>query len=377
MNPYSQLLETIKNEKDFIDLTNTNFTTLTPLLNFNKLQADLKSYLNNRKYEPDPKGLLSARNAISKYYKDKGFSIDPNNIIITASTSESYALIFSSLLKYEDKVLLPNPSYPLFSYLASYTRIKPLFYNLKEKAGRWRVDLESLKRNLGSTKALVLISPNNPTGMMLSKEDIENILDLIKGKDILLILDEVFCDYIYAGNDHGELLENIVKSNKVIILNGISKSLASPDLKLAWMAIPNYDQDLIDTLETANDTYLNCSYLTQALLPKLFKISNEKRGKWLEQLNRNRNLLIAMNSKRLSLIPPQGGIHCVIDFPALAWENERIALKLLEEYLIAVHPGYFYDFPASSNKIIISLIQDPEKFEIALSRLVEFSIQYS
>jgi len=146
MNPYSQLLETIKKEKDFIDLTNTNFTTLTPLINFNKLQADLKSYLNNRKYEPDPKGLLSARNAISKYYKDKGFSIDPNNIIITASTSESYALIFSSLLKYEDRGLLPNPSYPLFSYLASYTRLKPLFYNLKEKVLDPFIENENFRR---------------------------------------------------------------------------------------------------------------------------------------------------------------------------------------------------------------------------------------
>jgi len=377
MNPYSELLESIKGEADFLDLTNTNFTSLTPLIDYSDLKQELETYLNNRNYAPTPKGLLKARQAIAEYYKAKNVKLDPENIVITASTSESYSLIFSSLLQSKDKILLPNPSYPLFSYLASYARTEPLYYDLIEEEGKWKIDLLSLKKNISKAEALILISPNNPTGMMISKEQIKSILDLIREKDILLILDEVFSDYVYEGNDHGELLKNIVEGNKVIILNGISKALASPDLKLAWIALHNCELSLIDRLETANDTYLNCSYLSQSLLPLLFNKGKAKREQWLEILNTNRNQLQNISSTLVNIIIPQGGIHCVVNFPALAWENEKIALKLLEEYHLAVHPGYFYDFPPDSKKVIFSLLQDPEKFKIGLSRLIDFSIQYS
>jgi aspartate/methionine/tyrosine aminotransferase len=377
MNPYSKILEKIKSKGDFLDLSNTNFINLPQIIRFDDLHAELQSYFDKREYEVESKGLIKARKAIAKYYKTRGHELDPENIIITASTSESYSLIFTSLLEFNNKILLPNPSYPLFSYLATYARLDPCYYNLKQEPDGFEIDIESIKENIKDTKALVLISPNNPTGMMINKSQIKAILELVTKHNVLLVIDEVFSDYVYENNDHEELLTEIRNYNKTLILNGISKSLASPDLKLAWIMTLKDNADLIDTLETANDTYLNCSYLTQSLLPAIFKKSIVNRDSWINNLNANREQLKKYSNRTLQAILPQGGIHCIIDFPALAWKNEKIAIKLLEEYHLAVHPGYFYDLPVNSTKIIISLLQDPEKFKIALSRLVEFSIKYS
>lgn len=369
MNRYHKELEKLK-DTSLINLINTDFTSLDPRVGYEEIELGLKGYFNDRRYMPDPKGSIKARNEIIKLYNIPSLTID--DILITASTSESYNLIFSSLLKHNDIILLPKPSYPLFEHLARYSRVRVRYYDLVIRNGKWRIDIDSIKVDDKRIKAIVLITPNNPTGMVTHKEDMEAIKKIVEDKDLYLIIDEVFSSYVYKG-------EHIYPdtNQNVFILNGISKSLALPDLKLAWIGVRGRDKvKMIDKLETANDTYLNCSYLVQELLPQLFRSSLKFRKKWIEILNRNRDELkkFLLIEKSIIGVLPEGGIHCILNFPNLVWENEEIAIRLLKEHKLITHPGYFYDLDSPS--IVISILNDNQIFKKGLSRLHEFGIKY-
>ena len=376
MNRYSEELEKIQSEKDFINLINTNFTSLDPQISFDDLAPAIQSYYKSRKYEPDPKGLLSGREAIKEYYAKKGLAVNPKNIIITASTSESYNQVFTSLKDRPGKVLLPRPSYPLFEYICKFTQTDFDYYQLKISNGKWEIDLDSIKKQIKDTKALILISPNNPTGHVIDQSTLDKIYAICDRSGTVVVIDEVFSDYIY------EELPSLKYSTKntTILLNGLSKTSAMPDLKLAWInVIGNNTEELIDELETINDTYLNANQLSQYLLPIILNRSNELNPKWLQNLKNNREILkeLIKNNSNIKCAIPVGGIHACISFNTLAYKNEEIAIKLLKDYKLGVHPGYFYDFEADDPTIIISLLQNTEIFKKGISRIDKFVIEYS
>lgn len=378
MNRYQEELKSIKQDKDFIDLIDTNFSKLKPNITLKDILDDLSLYFNNRFYEPDPRGALKARKAIARMYKNRGLHFELQDILITASTSESYNLIFSALMKTGECVLLPRPTYPLFEYLASYARLNTEFYDIFQAGSRWVIDLKGLENTIKKkpVKALVLISPNNPTGMVINRQEFNYIIKLVRKYNILLIIDEVFWGYFHTGKDSLQLDED----SNILILNGISKLLALPDLKLAFILVSGKNKDLLlDSLETANDTYLNSSALIQQLLPALMIKGKEYRKKWQGQLETNFMLLKKLLDKDLGVegILPEGGIHCVLNFPNLTWQNEEIALQLLREFKVGTHPGYYYDLPAQKPCLVISILNDTQIFKIGLSRIREFSIKYS
>jgi len=377
MNRYSEELERTQSDKDFINLINTNFTSLEPQISFSDLAPEIQSYYKSRMYEPDPKGLLKARQAIQKYYGKRQIPTNPENIIITASTSESYNQVFTALKDTPGKILLPKPSYPLFEYICKFTQTDFDFYKLKILNNKWVIDIDSVKSLIKKTKAIILISPNNPTGLVTNQEALNKIYEICHENNTSLIIDEVFSDYTYTNSPY---LKYKPEKANTILLNGISKTSAMPDLKLAWINIlGNKNDDLIDELETINDTYLNANQLSQYLLPTILEKSSELNPKWLQNLKNNREILkeLIQNNLNINCAIPEGGIHACISFNTLAYKNEEIAVKLLKEYKLGVHPGYFYDFEADDPTIIISLLQNSENFKKGISRIDKFVIEYS
>lgn len=377
MNRYTEELEKLQSHKDFINLINTNFTSLEPQISFDDLAPFIQEYYKGRKYEPEPKGLLTARKAIQSYYADRHITINPENLIITASTSESYNQLFTALKDNPGKILLPKPSYPLFEFICKFTQTKYDFYQLKMVETKWEIDIESIKKEINGTKALVLISPNNPTGSVIDQTTLDEIYKICEENKVTLIIDEVFSDYIF---DKVSTIKYYPEKATTILLNGISKTSAMPDLKLAWINILGKGNDeLVDELETINDTYLNANQLSQYLLPTILKKSKELSPAWLQNLIENRNILktFIKDNPKIKCALPQGGIHACISFSTLTWENEEIAIKLLKEFKLGVHPGYFYDFEANSPTIVISLLQNTEIFEKGISRIGKFVIEYS
>ncbi|HWT65059.1 MAG TPA: pyridoxal phosphate-dependent aminotransferase, partial [Terracidiphilus sp.] len=146
-------------------------------------------------YDPQPRGLLTAREAVERYYADHGVSIHPEQIILTTSTSEAYSFLFRLLCDAGSEILVPQPSYPLFDFLAELDDVRLKAATMVYDHG-WQIDPEGFRRVVSpETRAIVLVHPNNPTGHFTKAWEAEELGKLCREHDLALIVDEVFLDY--------------------------------------------------------------------------------------------------------------------------------------------------------------------------------------
>ncbi|MBK9314382.1 MAG: pyridoxal phosphate-dependent aminotransferase [Acidobacteria bacterium] len=188
-------------------------------------------------YEPASRGLMVAREAVSRYYAERGAAVDPDRIHLTASTSESYSWLFKLLTDFGQSVLIPHPSYPLFEFLAALEGVELRPFNLDYiHPSGWRIDFDSLEQAIDAgTRAIILVNPNNPTGTYLKQDELERLNLICARHSLALIVDEVFSDYAFE--DDGRRVTSLVDNSEVLtfVLNGFSKVLALPQMKLGWI----------------------------------------------------------------------------------------------------------------------------------------------
>ncbi len=376
---------------EVIDLVDSNFHRNGYRLPDELLLPLMEEYVRRRMYAPDSKGSPAARASISAYYAAFGIAISPENILLTASSSESYNLLFNNLASPGDNLALPSPTYPLFEFLAGFNHLEVRFYRMDEE---YRIDLDSLAEVLDArTRFVVLISPNNPTGQVASREEIEGIAELCARSGAAILSDEVFSEFLYPPFTAGQPAEGgeacqrppsgklelprpaaLAGSLPVYTLNGISKMFASPDLKLGWIAVsgdPGRIVESVERLEVANDVFLNCSSLAQFILPSLFARAGDFTRGMVADLARKRDLLAEGIGGDASLIPPRGGIHCPVRISGFGGDDEEFALGLLRERLVYLHPGYFYGFDGLSElvRVVLSFLLREDLLVEGLSRL--------
>ncbi len=327
------------------DLIETNFHRAGFRYPADTLIAHASEYFRHREYHPEAKGSLDARHAISAHYATHDLTPDAESIVITASTSESYSIIFAALCTAGDEILIPTPGYPLFEYLIEYAGLSATSYRLNE-ADEWQPDPDEIESLItADTRLLVLISPNNPTGSIVDQKRIARIARVCASHGIAVICDEVFSEFVYDGSlprpaEHPDLL--------CFTLNGASKMFASPDLKIAWIAVTGPKEAVekaVDAIETVNDVFLNCGALPQSLLPTLFTHAQPFIETMRAELRRNRNTLTEWvgTADRVSVVTPRGGIHAVLRVDdGLSRSDEEWAYDLLDATGVHVHPGYLY-----------------------------------
>ena len=316
-------------------------------------------------YEPDPFGLASAREAIAGEVARCGVSIPANQIILTASTSEAYSLLFKLLCDPGDVVIAPRPSYPLFEHLTALDAVVLEHYTL-ECHGRWAIDVRDLEEKLGSGKvrAIMMVSPNNPTGSIVADAELDAVSDLACRYDAALIGDEVFADYAMSGAEPVSILRN--RAALTFALGGLSKAVGLPQLKLGWIAVGGPARlvtEALDRLETICDAYLSVSTPVQLAAPALLRDGAAVRGQIQRRVreNRARLLEIASGYADCSVMPAEGGWYSVVRVPAVQPE-ESIVLDLLDRTGVLVHPGYFFDFDREAF-LIVSLLPERSLFD--------------
>ena len=316
-------------------------------------------------YEPHPLGMLTAREAVAGDFSRRGIIVSPDRIGLTASTSEAYALLFKLLCDAGDSVLVPQPSYPLFEHLTVLESVVARPYRL-EYHGAWRIDLEHLRAAVdSSTRALLIVSPNNPTGSFLHKDDFVAAAELCAAHDVMLIGDEVFVDFPLDDAPHAT---SVLKSTETLAcsLGGLSKSVGLPQLKLGWIAFggpPLRVSELLNAYEVIADTYLSVATPVQTALVQLLESGAVIRNQIQLRIVRNLQALRRAASvyPAISVLMVEGGWSAVIKVPAYRTE-EALVLELLVEDRVLVHPGYFFDFETEAF-IVISLLVEPEKFD--------------
>lgn len=328
-------------------------------------------------YSPHPQGLLSARESIADYYHKKKIQLDPARIFLTSGSSEAYSHIFKLLCNYDDIVLVPRPSYPLFDYLADLNDVHLLYYNLIYD-GEWHVDLDSLIFSIDKyrdrVKAIILVNPHNPTGMFLKQDEYRSIQEIVRSRSLALIVDEVFIDYPF--NDDPNRLHSAVEETTVLTftVNGISKSCGLPQIKIGWIVVGGPPQDVDETIarfEIICDTYLSVNIPAQLSLPFLFTAGLSIREQILKRALVNYHSLIdtvgAINSCSIPRV--EGGWYAILRIPHIK-SDERWALELLENKGTYVQPGYFFDF-INEGYLVVSLLSDVLDFQKGIHSVIE------
>jgi alanine-synthesizing transaminase len=358
--------------RPLLDLTLSNPTRASLPYPPNLLQplADAASLT----YRPEPLGLEDARAAVAETYVRRGLRIDRERIVLTASTSEAYSILFKLLCDPgRSDVLTPVPSYPLFDHLARLDGVGQRRYAL-EYHGAWTIDRASLDRAWTTdTRAVLAVSPNNPTGSVLHAGDADELVSRCASRGAALIVDEVFWDYPL-----GEPLEEppALQSPRGLVarLGGLSKSGGLPQVKLGWIALDG-PADLvaqaIERLELIADTYLSVSTPVQIAARSLLRAGEAIRAAILARVRGNDAALrrLASSSSAVDVLPAEGGWSAVLRVPATRTE-EDLVLDLIERDGVVAHPGYFFDF-AHEAFLVISLLPEPDAFARGVQRILE------
>ena len=487
-SPFFTELENIKavvrNEPDFIDMTVSS--PLRVGLPFDLAPAVEKAKSEFGTWVADAAGRRDAREAVAEYYRERGGAFTAGQIILTASTSEAYSVLFKTFCDPGDVILTPMPGYPLLDTLAQLEHLEcaPYFLKLKREAVKARVatnkvglederrkrsnvilksspfqmlqgnkrdsfrfvlDSDSLLAAPERAKILLLVSPHNPTGHCVSREEWNEAVRFCEENNMILVVDEVFADYAFSdkvqrswkyllderletkdergecrdhkficaldraepsctesnveksaignqechpertlersdrgkskdlwdagGGDFINLPENGPKC-PIFWLNGLSKAVGSPQLKLGWMAFyaPREKfEEIRAALEFVEDAYLSVSAPAQSLARPMLAASAAYESRIRERLLQNWNTLReAFPSKYCPEV--LGGWYAVV---RLGEDDEEITLRLLREKHVLVQPGFFFDFD-EDGWVVISLLQEPAQFKQAIERIKNF-----
>ena len=322
-------------------------------------------------YDPDPFGIPSARAAIAVEIARCGASIPASHVVLTASTSEAYSLLFKLLCDPGDAVIAPRPSYPLIAHLTGLDAVSLEHYTL-EFHGRWTIDVQELEEKLrgGKVRAILMVSPNNPTGSIVANAELDAVADLACRYDAVLIADEVFADYAMTGARPVSVLRK--STALTFALGGLSKAIGLPQAKLGWIAVggpPELVAEALDRLETICDAYLSVSTPVQLAAPELLRQGAAVREQIQRRVRENhaRLLVIASSYPECSVLPVEGGWYGVVRVPAVKPE-ESIVLDLLDRTGVLVHPGYFFDFDRDAF-LVVSLLPETPLFEEAVQAM--------
>jgi alanine-synthesizing transaminase len=326
------------------------------------------------RYDPWPFGAPDARQAVSADYARQGVAVAPERIVLTASTSDGYAMLFKLLADAGDEVLVPRPSYPLFDHLTRLDVVVARPYDL-DVHGAWAIDFASVERAFTTrTRAVLVVSPNNPTGSFVTHDELDRLAALCAPRDIAIIADEVFADYeLEAGAAKGAGRAASRRDALSFALGGLSKSVGLPQVKLGWMAVGGPERlvaEALERLELIGDTYLSVSTPVQLAAAELLARGAEVRSQIAIRVGANYRRLHAAVAAVPScrVLGSDGGWYAVMQVPSLESE-EDLVVRLLTADGVLTHPGYFFDFPRESF-LIISLLPPPAIFAEGVARVL-------
>jgi alanine-synthesizing transaminase len=322
-------------------------------------------------YEPNPRGLESARRAVAGYYADRHDDVSVEDIFLTTSTSEAYSYVFRTLCDPGDELLIPSPSYPLFDYLADIQDVSLVRYPLLYDHG-WQIDFHALEQAMTPrTRGIIVVHPNNPTGQFVKHAEMAKLNSICSARQMAIIADEVFLDYAMEGGRPASFGAN--RAAPTFTLSGLSKISGLPQMKAAWLIASGPQQwksEALARLEVIADTYLSVNAPVQLAMPKFL----EQRHAFQEQvmLRVRRNLAELdrqlVRQKACSRLKVEGGWCAVVRVPATR-SDEDLAIHLLMSMGLYTHPGHFYEFPADGS-LVVSLLTYEQVFAEGTKRLL-------
>lgn len=323
------------------------------------------------KYEPVPRGLASARQPVCEYYSEHGAEVSVDDIFLTASTSEAYSYVFRLLCNPGDEVLVPAPSYPLFDLLADLQDVRLSRYRLIYDHV-WQIDFHALEQAIAPrTRAVIVVHPNNPTGHFTKRTELEKLNAICAARKLALIADEVFLDFHLDTECPASFAGNC--DALTFTLSGLSKICGLPQMKAAWLAASGPKEmkmEALARLEVIADTFLSVNAPVQLAMAAFFAQCVAFQKQLMEHVRANLAELDRQlaSQKVCSRLEVEGGWYAVLRVPATR-SDEDLAMSLLNDSSVYVHPGHFYDF-LSDGYLVVSLISAEREFSEGLKTLL-------
>ena len=378
-NRYTEALESHRRAgREVLDLTASNPTLVGLQYRENELLRALANPAS-LEYEPQPKGLPAAREAVSAYYAAMGVAVLPDDLLLTTSTSEAYSFVFRLLCNPGDALLVPTPSYPLFDFLAGLQDVMLFPYELIYDHG-WQVDPAALFAAVNRAeaedarpRAILVVHPNNPTGSYIDGRELQLLNDVCAMHDLAIIADEVFLDYSLGGERPLSCAAN--EDALTFTLSGLSKVSALPQMKVAWIGVsgpPPLKTEALARLEVIADTYLSMNAPVQHAVATMLGERQSIQAQLMQRVRGNLKELDAQlaSQKLCQRLEVEGGWYAIVRVPATG-SDEELAIALLEHTGVLVQPGHFYDF-AGEGYLVVSLITRPSDFKEGAARMLAF-----
>jgi len=353
------------------DLTNTNPTTCGI-----PYPGDILSGLADAAalvYRPDPLGPAAARRAVAEEYRSLGIEVEPDRIVLTASTSEAYGLLLRLLTDPGDSMLAPIPSYPLFDIIGRLDSVAVVQYPLDPGAG-WRLAPGALIDPPRRCRMVVAVHPNNPTGSLVHREDADTMVSLCSDRGMALVVDEVFLPYPLASGPAPTPGFASSEGCLCFTLGGLSKWIGMPQLKLGWIVVGGPEtirSEALERLSHIADAYLSVNTPVALAAPRLLREGRTIRQAISDRCRHNLETLTELAGSVPSICAdaPQGGWSAVLRFPDVI-DEESLCVRLLSEHGVAVHPGFFFDFPGGS-WLVLSLLPPVDEFREGVRLILE------
>ncbi len=370
-NPLSKAIDTAVGRFDVLDLAASNPTKVNLPMDRGAIAAALAEGAQVD-YEPESLGMETARVAVSDYYGRRGVLVDPNQVMITATTSEAYTHLFRLLADPGDAVLAAAPTYPLFDFLTDAANVELQTHRLTYEE-QWGLDPDALEAAVTPrTRALLSVAPGNPTGACPGPVDRRRLLTTAAAHNLAIISDEVFLDYLDTPELFAQHSFARNSDNLTFTLSGLSKVAALPHLKLSWTVVSGPDelvQEALGRLEILADTYLSAGTPVQHALPRLLDLAEETQDFLRDRIWDNAATLSELcKNSELRVRARNGGWYAILDLPG-GFDDEAFAIALVENDQVITQPGYLYDLE-DTPCLVLSLLPEAETFRDGIKAIL-------
>lgn len=302
-------------------------------------QAAIKALNEGYTHYTPAAGIMQVREAVANYVsRTRGIPVEPDEVVITPGGKPIMSFVILALIDEGDEVIYQNPSYPIYESMIHFTGGKPVPIPLKEELD-FRLDVGELKKLISPrTKLIILNSPHNPTGGVLSRRDLEEIAEAVQGRDIYILSDEIYSRIIYDG-EHFSPASIPGMKDQVVILDGFSKTYAMTGWRLGYGVM---NKELASRITRLMVNFVSCStaFVQMAGIEALNGPQDEAE-KMVQEFRRRRDIIV----QGLNEIPgvscklPRGAFYAFPNIKSFGKPSKEIADYLLNEAGVACLSG--------------------------------------
>ncbi len=335
-------------------------------------EKGIKSLEKGKTWYTPNRGFAQLCQEIANYYERKcGLKYNPSTqTLVTVGGSEAIDLVFRTLVEQGDEVIIPTPSFVCYEPLTTMAGGTPVIINTKNE-DNFRLKAEDLEKVITpKSKLLVLPFPNNPTGAIMEREDLEEIAKVVIKHDLIVLSDEIYSELTYGGKTHVSIAQIDNMYERTVVINGFSKSYAMTGWRLGYALGP---QPIIDQMTKLHQYGIMSAPTTaQYAAIEALKYGDDDVRKMRDEYDMRRRLVVdSFNAMGLTCFEPLGAFYVFPCIKSTGLTSEEFCTRLIVEKHIAVVPGTAFG-ESGEGFVRVSYSYSLKHLKIALERIKEF-----